>query len=250
MAAADARAEVESYYLGHAGTSRSSTAWRHVERGVWAQLREAFSFANLSVEALAHVYENTLVPDAVRKARGVHGTPPEVARYALARLPLEDLALNERTVFEPFAGHAVFLVAALARLRELAPREWRGTAQHEYLKRMIVGLEVDPFALEVARLSLMLVDYPNPNGWRLIQSDAFVDDSLTQLAENASVVVGNPPFEEFESREKRTYSNLYGTGKAQEALHRIRSETVHDRTDLAEGIRGRCPLSGAEAKTG
>jgi hypothetical protein len=32
---------------------------------------------------------------------------------------------------------------------------------------MLSGLENEEFSREIARLSLMLADYPNPNGWQL-----------------------------------------------------------------------------------
>lgn len=211
---------VQEKYFGRSSLSELPGI-AEAESAVWNELRGAFSFANLSVDTLAHIYENTLVPDSVRRARGVHGTPPEVARYVMARLPVEELELHERLVFEPFAGHAVFLVAALARLRELAPATWTPRQEHAYLKKMLVGMEVDPFAVEVARLSLMLADYPNPDGWNLITADAFDGESLVEFSRSSSITVANPPFEEFERAERAQYAALRGTGKAQEALTRV-----------------------------
>ena len=36
-----------------------------------------------------------------------------------------------------------------------------------------VASRADPFALEIARLSLTLADVPNPNGWALTEADMF-----------------------------------------------------------------------------
>jgi hypothetical protein len=61
----------------------------------WRQIRTAFSFRNLSVEALAYVYENTLVTPETRKVLGTHATPPEIAEYIVQKLPLEELPYHE-----------------------------------------------------------------------------------------------------------------------------------------------------------
>lgn len=53
--------------------------------------------------------------------------------------------------------------------RRLAGSGRESNERHDYFVRMLAGMEIDSFAGEVARLSLMLADYPNPDGWRLIE---------------------------------------------------------------------------------
>ncbi len=101
-------------------------AWRHI--------RTAFSFRNLSVEALAYVYENTLVTPETRKEYGTHATPPQIAEYIVQSLPFEELAYDERHVFEPFSGHAPFLIAALGRLRALLPSDMDTKQRHDGIR--------------------------------------------------------------------------------------------------------------------
>ena len=187
----------------------------------WNSIKKAFHFQNLSVEALAYVYENTFVSRELRTLYSIHGTPPYIAEYMVRHLPFDRLEESERTVFEPFAGHAVFLVAAMRRLRELLPPSMGTAERHEYFVKRLSGIEKEEFAWEVGRLSLMLADYPNPNGWRLMQGDAFQDARVDKEIANAGIVLCNPPFEDFKIDERRAYSGLYSIHKPLEILHRI-----------------------------
>ena len=54
-------------------------------------------------------------------------------------------------------------------LSELLPANWR-EPRRDYLRKRLRGVESDPFALEIARLSLTLADVPNPNGWALAEA--------------------------------------------------------------------------------
>lgn len=187
----------------------------------WDSIRSAFYFHNLSVEALAYVYENTFVSKKLRTIYSIHGTPPYIAEYIVRHLPFDKLEEHERAVFEPFAGHAVFLVAAMRRLRELFTARMSTEERHEYFIQRLSGIEKEEFAWEVGRLSLMLADYPNPNGWRLIQGDAFEDSLVDQEIAKAGVILCNPPFEDFTIEERRAYPTLYSVHKPLEILHRI-----------------------------
>lgn len=188
---------------------------------VWNHIRNAFHFQNLSVNALAYVYENTLVTGKTRRELGIHSTPPEVAEYIVRNLPFEKLETEERRVFEPFSGHSVFLVAAMQRLRDLLPNDMTPEERHKYLVRMLNGIEIDSFAREVALLSLMMSDYPNSNGWNLHEGDVFKSSLFKDELTEANIVLCNPPFEEFSIQDKENYSGLSSTWKAAEALSRV-----------------------------
>ena len=197
---------------------------QHFETQVtaWERIRKAFHFQNLSVESLAYVYETTLVAPQTRSLFGIHSTPPAIAEYIIRNLPFEDLPLQERRVFEPFSGHSVFLVAAMQRLRELLQPDMTSSQRHEYFVSMLSGIELDDFALEVARLSLLLADYPNSDGWRLYGGDAWVSHRFEDELRLAQIVVCNPPFEDFNLSERAKYS-LSSTRKPAEILQRVLS---------------------------
>ena len=221
----DPRSVVESVEQFYARNSALEPVLDHfdTQQVVWDRIKNTFHFQNLSVDSLAYVYENTLVTPETRKLYGIHSTPPAVAEYIVRRLPFEDLAHEQRRVFEPFSGHSVFLVAAMQRLRELLPPSMGPDERHDYFVRMLSGIEIDDFAREVAQLSLMLADYPNPDGWRLHGEDAFLSDHFDDELKNANIVLCNPPFELFDPDQRARYDNLQSVWKPAEILHRVLS---------------------------
>jgi N-6 DNA Methylase len=192
-----------------------------VQRAAWDKIRQAFLFKNLSVEALAYVYENTLVTSQIRRTLDTHATPPEIAEYIVQRLPFESLALGERRVFEPFAGHAPFLIAALGRLRPLLPPALSAEERHTYFVRMLSGMEIDSFAREVARYSLILADYPNADGWDVVGANVFRSPDFDVYLKQAQIVLCNPPYGDFSPAERQTDRVMQATNKAVEALRRV-----------------------------
>ncbi|MBI5387908.1 MAG: N-6 DNA methylase [Verrucomicrobia bacterium] len=169
----------------------------------------------VSTEALAHLYESALIDRATRQRLGTHSTPPWLVDYIVGRLRpwIGEMPPKDRHVFEPACGHAAFLISAMRLLGELLPADWREPRQ-SYLRRRLHGMERDAFALEIARLSLTLADVPNPNGWALTEANMFPGDRLQRSVREASIVLGNPPFEPFEA----------GTRK-QDWLHNKAAET-------------------------
>jgi hypothetical protein len=193
-----------------------------VQQTAWDEIRTGFHLQNVSLEALAYVYENIFVSRELRQAYGTHATPPEVAEFVVRQLPFESISdSDQRTVFEPFAGHAPFLTAALGRLRALLPSSMGVDARHEYLVRMLSGIEFDSFACEIAWHSLILADYPNPNGWRIEEANAFTSPKFQAFLTGANVVLCNPPFSQFTDQERAQYSDLRAANKAVEVLLRV-----------------------------
>lgn len=194
---------------------------RATQSAVWERIRNTFHFENLSVDSLAYVYENTLVTPNTRRLFGIHSTPTQIAEYIVRQLPFESVPASERRVFEPFSGHSVFLVAAMQRLRELLGTDCDLQQRHDYFVELLSGLELDDFAREVARLCLMLADYPNPDGWRLYRGDAWVSPRFGLELGKANIVLCNPPFESFTADERARYKDLSFVFKPAELLKRV-----------------------------
>ncbi len=209
---------VESFYSIPTDTLLSD---RNVQDVAWKKIRTAFSFKNLSVEALAYIYENTLVSRETRKKYGTHATTHFIAEYALQKLPIEQISPDKRFIFEPFAGHAPFLIAGLERLRSLLPASISTEERHKYFVEMLAGMELDAFACEVARYSLILADYPNPNGWSIENDNFFTSSKLNSYLDKARIVLANPPYEDFEFDGIQKGSSVYSTNQAVEALSRV-----------------------------
>jgi hypothetical protein len=188
----------------------------------WSGISQSFHFQNLSVPDLAFIYESTFINDATRRELGVHSTPVGLAEYIVQQLPWDEIPIDERRIFEPFSGHGIFLACAMERLRDdlnpnLTPRQ-----RHDYFRRMLVGVEQDPLAIEVCRLVLTLSDYPNSNSWQLHQADVFNWPEWNQKLAASSVVLSNPPYESF-SPEQRLAAGALKTTPPSEMLRRIMS---------------------------
>lgn len=196
---------IERYYGLSEINGHTNPALIQIFSAAWAHLRAGINFSNISADDLAFVYENTLVTPEARKLFGTHSTPRQVAEYIVQRLELHRHDPNDLQIYEPFAGAGVFLVSALRHLRDLLPVDWSDQERHNFLIDHIAGDEIDPFACEVATLSLILADYPNHNGWHIREADLLVDGALAKALSGQNVIVCNPPFEAFTAEEKTRY---------------------------------------------
>jgi hypothetical protein len=174
-------------------------------QAAWECLRRGISFSNISVDDLAFVYEHTLITPEDRKLFGTHSTPRQVAEYVVQRLDLHRYRPEELQIYEPFTGAGTFLISALRHLRDLLPIEWTDQQRHDFLVHHLAGDEIDPFACEVAALSLILADYPNHNGWHIREADLFEEDMLAKQMRAHNVILCNPPFEAFNPKERGRY---------------------------------------------
>lgn len=178
------------------GTIVPSPRDRALLETVWEGIRAGINFQNISADDLAFVYENTFVTSEARAEYSTHSTPRQMAEHIVRRLELWR-NLERVRVYEPFAGAGVLLVAALRQLRAALPLEWNDEERHHFLTARLAGDEIDEFACEVAKLSLILADYPNHNGWDIQQANLFVDDRLRMRITADTFVICNPPFADF-----------------------------------------------------
>ena len=163
-------------------------------------LRHNVTFRSFTNEMLGYFYEHALVDPTLRKNLGVYYTPRPIAKRILERLPIEDIPPSDRVVFDGSCGSGNLLLAAYERISELLPHRWDESRKHEYLVQRIHGVDVDPFATQVAGLSLFFIDLPAGDTWDVKTSD-FITSELTHLRRSPTVVVGNPPFKELRSSE-------------------------------------------------
>ena len=181
---------------------------RAIFAAAWDRLRDGINFRNISADDLAFVYENTLVTPETRRYFGTHSTPRQLAEYMVGHLELWRHEPSQLRIYEPFAGAALFLVAALRQLRDLLPPNLTDATRHKFLVDLIAGDEIDAFAREVATLSLILADYPNANGWNIGEIDLLADQVLAGRLSGANVVLCNPPFSAFSPEEQSRYPDL------------------------------------------
>ncbi len=198
----DVFAKVARHYHSRSATSvginvRSQKRRTALEEA--AQSVKDFShLGHVTTESLAFVYESALITKDTRALLGTHSTPQYLVDYVVWKLApwIMEIDADRRDVLEPACGHAAFLVAAMRLLKELLPSE-RQIDRRNYLRAHLHGVEIDPFAIEIARLSLTLADIPNSNGWDLARGDMFADRVLARAAGQSTILLGNPPFESF-----------------------------------------------------
>jgi hypothetical protein len=212
---------IQGYYgLGLLGSEVAAVSADGIV-AAWARLRSSITLRNISSDSLAFVYENTLVTADTRKLFGTHSTPRPLAEYVLSQIDLSSCDPETVRIAEPFAGAGIFLVAALRELRDLLPPDWPADRRHQFLVDRLVGAELDAFACEVATLSLILADYPNANGWHIRSTDLFKVGALSTFLEGATLILCNPPFEDFTVEERQDYPEAFAVSpsKAMVALH-------------------------------
>lgn len=196
---------IERYYTLPTVPLDADHAMHPAFEAAWSRLRDGISFSNISSDDLAFVYENTLVTTEIREHFGTHSTPHQLAEYIVRHLELWRHDPAKLHVYEPFAGAGVFLVSALRHLKAQLPVDWTDRQRHDFLVNHLKGDELEAFACEVAPLSLILADYPNHNGWRIDQTDLFVNNALAERMRAHNVILCNPPFEKFTEKERAHY---------------------------------------------
>ncbi|MDX1128369.1 N-6 DNA methylase [Sinorhizobium medicae] len=120
------------------------------------------------------IHSDRIDTPVLRKERGAFFTPAEITRF-ICKWAIR--ATNDR-VLEPSAGDAAFLVSAVDRLRELAPRRSLSPTVH--------GVEIHAHSADVARKRVS-----DAGGKADIQlSDFFAVEPHPEF----DVVIGNPPY--------------------------------------------------------
>lgn len=217
----------------HYGTSPITSGSKRMLEALVDAAQSIHQFSSLvltTTEALGYVYENTLISKQTRSALGTHSTPPFLVDFVVGNLAdwVGEIPVNERSVFEPACGHAAFLVSAMRLLTDLLPADRAVPSQRgPYLRSRLHGTDIDSFALELARLSLTLTDIPNPDGWDLRAENMFLGDGLAAQAKKNTILLANPPFDNFTSDDRRKYaaqtSEISFTNKAAEVVWRTLS---------------------------
>jgi hypothetical protein len=171
--------------------AKASSRDRQVLEALIAGLGHGIDYASMDPVILSEVYGEALVTDNDRRQLGIHYTPPRLANKILEYMPVEVIAPELRDVLDPACGSGTLLVAAHDRLRALQPPNWSVNEQHSDLAVHLRGIDIDPFAAEIAENALFLHANPAGNGWQIAVGDTLRIDpgSITP-----SIIVTNPPW--------------------------------------------------------
>lgn len=165
-----------------------------------AELDIGTDFGTLDSTVVSRLYEELLVSPRVRRELGIHYTPLALAEKIVGALPFEELDPDGRTVLDPSCGSGTLLIAAHSRLAAIAPGLWTDELTHQALRATLHGWDVDPIAVEIARLSLVVHSLPFGNHWQVESRDAFAQSDRGV----AQVVVSNPPWSVPKGKRKET----------------------------------------------
>jgi SAM-dependent methyltransferase len=168
--------------------------------GLIQQLGEGIDYKSLDPTVLSRVYEEALVYEDDRGQLGIHYTPPLLAKRLLQELPVELVPPDKRNVLDPACGSGTMLIAAHDRLRDLQPKNWSEGQRHQDLAVHLRGIDIDPFAVEIAQLTLLLHANPAGNGWQIEEGDTIKSDPKSA---DCTILVTNPPWKYYSEQGER-----------------------------------------------
>ncbi|MBN2092315.1 N-6 DNA methylase, partial [candidate division KSB1 bacterium] len=152
-------------------------------------------FTNLTTEMLDHLYQYAFVNEESRKELGIYATPRKIAKMMANNLPVEDIRLDDLYLLDGTCGSGSLLVAGHKRMYDLLPVYKTEAEKHVFLTNHIFGVDKDPFAAEIAGLSLLHESLPSGNSWKIFKGDFTKVDINTR----PSLILANPPYRELRS---------------------------------------------------
>ncbi|MBN1509740.1 MAG: N-6 DNA methylase [Sedimentisphaerales bacterium] len=182
------------------------------EAGGQLTLWQRYSFADLPVELISHIYQ-LFVTDAAVAVYTPHFLVRLMLGEVLSWKRLERLQQEDEVILDPCCGSGVFLVEAYKRLvlHWRSRNEWKrpGKADLQKLVTRVHGIDLEKGAVELAAFSLCLAlcDALKPEEIRAsiklfpelkersIHTGCFFEArEQAKVKEKVGVVVGNPPF--------------------------------------------------------
>ncbi len=159
---------------------------------VLSELGADVDYSAIDARSINAVYEQLFLTRQLQREFGIFHTDLRFASRILDCLPIEEIPPDERYVVDPACGSGNLLLAAQERLENLSPGQWSPEDTHRWLKTHIYGSDIEPVAVEIAKLSLLVSSLPLGNSWRIERRDALV--GTTHLPAPPTVWVTNPPW--------------------------------------------------------
>lgn len=190
---------------------------------IYKNLNRSINYQSVDHELLGYFYESTLLQlsekkaEDIRKEFGIYYTPRILSQEIVLSIPFENIPVDERYVLDGTCGSGSLLLSACKRLEDLVSYEKTEFDRHDYLTKMIEGYDIDKFASEVSRLSLLLYSLPYGNKWNIRAGDLLrISTSKMRIP---FVILGNPPYEEVRGNNQKTQKAAAFLDKYLEWLH-------------------------------
>lgn len=164
---------------------------------LYKELDEDISYRNINSNILSSFYEDSLFTEdkntikEIKKELGNYYTPRILAEDMINAIPVELIPEEERFVLDGTCGCGSLLHQAYYRLKKLLPKKMDNKQKHNYLTKMIEGIDIDIFAKELTKLSFLLISLPFGNGWKIIANDML---KINDYKIRPNIIVANPPF--------------------------------------------------------
>lgn len=176
---------------------------------ILTELGRSVDYSAIDARTLNSIYERLFLTKELRKELGIFYTPFEFANRMLEAIPIEELAPEERCVYDPACGSGNLLLAAQERLETLAPASWAPAATHSWLKTHLAGSDIDPMAVLLAKHSLLVSALPMGNTWKVAKRDFL--SAAPAPTPRPNLVVSNPPWQSLKgSRSEKATKFLRG----------------------------------------
>jgi hypothetical protein len=164
---------------------------RQVQRAA-AVIGDGVRFDGLDATILGDVYEGTFLHKQTRQRLGAYYTPPAVARRMLQAVPVEDFPPEERSALDLTCGSGTLLLATWNRFADAFVPSSNGDQVPELVPGRLTGYDHDRFAVELARLALIIHDAPRRPSCRVARRNALRPRRSGEAQH--SLLVGNPPW--------------------------------------------------------
>lgn len=164
---------------------------------LYKELDDDISYRNINSNILSAFYEDSLFTDdknaikEIKKELGNYYTPRILAEDMINAIPVELIPEEERFILDGTCGCGSLLHQAYYRLKKLLPKKIDNKQKHNYLTKMIEGIDIDIFAKELTKLSFLLISLPFGNGWKIIANDML---KINDFKTRPNIIIANPPF--------------------------------------------------------
>ncbi len=179
-----------------------------------------FDFSTSDKDLIGKIYEGSIDKNT-RKILGQFYTDPIIVRYIIEKLENID---EDKEILDPACGSGTFLKEYYNKVENLMKK--KGYSEDdipEKLKNKIWGFDIDPFAVQLTTIKLIIQNFKKaPKERRIYNINSLVnklDETYIErlninndiLAKNFDYIIGNPPFFVVNTTEQ-PYKNILKTG--------------------------------------
>jgi type I restriction-modification system DNA methylase subunit len=162
---------------------------------------------NLSIWEIIKIFETT-IDEKFKKLNGAFYTPYFIVDYINTHVILEN-SNKEIKVIDPACGSGIFLIDALFKLKQKLQKSYK-----KLVEENIFGIDIDPRAVERAKILLSLVVFENenkmPENFNIYNGNSLDKKFLKKRLGNLKfdAIVGNPPYIRIQNLEEETRETI------------------------------------------